>query len=103
MRRARPRALLSFQSPPSAAPILRQPAIDRGTIDAENARNNFRAFTVLNATHRTNPALRDQAVAQLEIRFALIVAPCGPPSYPGSFKASLGYAPHLLGAGALEL
>jgi hypothetical protein len=37
---------LGLQRAPAATPILRQPAIDRRTIDPQNISNNFRAFTI---------------------------------------------------------
>src|ERR1700730_17563682 len=44
---------LCFQRTPATTPILRQPAIHRRSIDTQNTCNNFRAFAVLNAAHRT--------------------------------------------------
>src|SRR6266852_4823483 len=51
--RRTPKQRLGLQRSPAATPILRQPAIDRRTIDAQNIRNNFWAFTIVNTAHRT--------------------------------------------------
>src|SRR5262249_18911705 len=51
--RRTPKQRLGLQRSPAATPILRQPAIDRRTIDAQNISNNFRACTILNTAHRT--------------------------------------------------
>src|SRR6516164_3912168 len=51
--RRTPEQRLGLQRSPAAAPILRQPTIDRRTIDAQNVGNNFRVFTILNTAHRT--------------------------------------------------
>src|SRR6266481_8812691 len=51
--RRTPKQRLGLQRSPAATPILRQPTIDRRTIDAENISNNFRAFTILNTAHST--------------------------------------------------
>src|ERR1700720_3402189 len=51
--RRTPKQRLGLQRSPAATPILRQPTIDRRTIDAENISNNFRAFTILNTAHGT--------------------------------------------------
>src|SRR5260370_537660 len=48
-----PKERLGFQRAPAATPILRQPAIERRTIDAQNISNNFRTFAILNTAHRT--------------------------------------------------
>src|SRR6266478_7484399 len=48
-----PKQRFGLQRSPAATPILRQPTIDRRTIDAENISNNFRAFTILNTAHST--------------------------------------------------
>src|SRR5258708_24468291 len=51
--RRTPKQRFGLQRSPAATPILRQPTIDRRTIDAENISNNFRAFTILNTAHST--------------------------------------------------
>src|SRR5258707_2281535 len=51
--RRTPKQRFGLQRSPAAKPILRQPTIDRRTIDAENISNNFRAFTILNTAHST--------------------------------------------------
>src|SRR5260370_42081533 len=51
--RRTPEQRLGLQRSPATTSILRQPAIDRRTIDTQNTGNNFRAFTILNTTHRT--------------------------------------------------
>src|SRR5215467_3947040 len=51
--RRSPKQRLGLQGSPAATPILRQPAIDRRTIDAQNTSNNFRAFAILNTAHCT--------------------------------------------------
>src|ERR1700719_2235977 len=48
-----PEQRLGFQRSPTTTSILCQPPVNRRAIDANNTRNNFRAFAVLNTAHRT--------------------------------------------------
>ena len=51
--RRTPKQRLGLRRSPAATSILRQPAIDCRTINAENISNDFWAFTILNTAHRT--------------------------------------------------